>query len=70
MRATISYQGKDCLLESIVWNNDDSISHVTFKDGEGNHQIAMRKVFSDVEEGFSPNGLLILDLQKRVKWGE
>ncbi len=70
MRPTISYEGKSYPVESINWCDDGVISHASFTDDEGNFHTAMRIMFYEQSEGYQEHGVLKLNLEDRVKWGE
>ncbi|MCC2250529.1 hypothetical protein JUJ52_11205 [Virgibacillus sp. AGTR] len=38
MRAIINFEGKQCPVKSIFWNDDGRISHLSFYDKDGNYQ--------------------------------
>ncbi len=68
MRPTISYMGKDYPVQTISWFKDGGLANVTFYVDKEKLYTAHNKLKSETES--YTDGILVLDLEKRVKWGE
>lgn len=68
MRPTILYKGEEYPVSSASWNEYGELAHVSFEDENRNHHVAFRKLSFEVD-GYN-NGVLNLDLEKCVKWGD